>query len=346
MKRFVLLTLFLSISTAFFFSCSDNSTNNPTNNTNPTIASITPNVAYIGQDLIIRGKYFGNTRDSSYVELNGSKLEITNYISWSDSVITIKIPRTAITGQVVINVGTKKSNSVILTIKPNYFPFSVGSYWMFENFILNMDQSRDLTSRYVDSTFIEGTELKYGKDSYILAALVEGSTTAMLYNFYSDGPALYSTADYVFPREGATPITLVIPNDWVLIAHPDSTQWTINTQQINSTIDLGNLGSRPIKGTFKIYVQKGESKVLNFDYGIGDVNTQEYKIFYDFAGSINIGADIPVNFTLTQHNWYGENIGLMKTLMESKTITIKVLFTSYDYNIQGMESTILRYKIQ
>ena len=74
------------------------------------------------------------------------------------------------------------------------------------------------------------------------------------------------------------------------------------------------------------------------------VMAQEYKILYSFSGKFTPSAlpiPLDLNFTVTNHQWYGENIGLILNRVDPESI--KVSF--YTYNIIGSESAMLRYHV-
>lgn len=105
-------------------SCGDKG--NPVDNTKPNIQSLTTNIAFVGQAIIIKGTNFGTIQGTNYVSLNGAKLDDTSHYTWSDTRIVIIIPSGAVTGGVVVNAGGKTSNTVNLTI--NALPDSSSPY--------------------------------------------------------------------------------------------------------------------------------------------------------------------------------------------------------------------------
>lgn len=80
----------------------------------PVITSINPPVGSPGDLIIITGKDFGNTRETSYVEFGGSKLTSSSYISWTDTEIKVVLPANVRDGLVIIE--TKNARS-----KPAFF---------------------------------------------------------------------------------------------------------------------------------------------------------------------------------------------------------------------------------
>ena len=75
----------------------------------PVIESIVPPVGAPGDIVVINGKNFGDSRDMSYVEIAGSKLTSSSYVSWSDTKIKIIVPANVQDGLVIV--GTKNVQS-------------------------------------------------------------------------------------------------------------------------------------------------------------------------------------------------------------------------------------------
>ena len=75
----------------------------------PVIESVNPPVGSPGDVVLISGKNFGDVRDMSYVEIAGSKLTASSYISWSDNQIKIVLPANVQDG--LVYVGTKDMRS-------------------------------------------------------------------------------------------------------------------------------------------------------------------------------------------------------------------------------------------
>lgn len=75
----------------------------------PEIYSVNPPVGSPGDVVLIYGKNFGDIRDMNYVEIAGSKLTASSYISWADDCIKLVLPATVQDGLVVV--GTKDMRS-------------------------------------------------------------------------------------------------------------------------------------------------------------------------------------------------------------------------------------------
>ena len=75
----------------------------------PEIISVVPPVGSPGDLVVINGENFGDVRDMGYVEIAGSKLTASSYISWADNCIKIVLPANVQDGLLVV--GTKEERS-------------------------------------------------------------------------------------------------------------------------------------------------------------------------------------------------------------------------------------------
>ncbi|TAL68167.1 MAG: hypothetical protein EPN82_12285 [Bacteroidetes bacterium] len=69
-----------------------------------------------GQLVGINGKNFGATQGTSYVEFNGINATSSDYVSWSDKRIIVRVPIGTTSGPVKVHVDSKTSNGVNLNI--------------------------------------------------------------------------------------------------------------------------------------------------------------------------------------------------------------------------------------
>jgi hypothetical protein len=77
------------------------------------ITSISPTSGEAGTTLTIKGTAFKPTQGNSYVEFNG--LATTSVSSWNDTLITLRVPQNASTGDVTVVVDGKRSNGIKFT---------------------------------------------------------------------------------------------------------------------------------------------------------------------------------------------------------------------------------------
>lgn len=114
-KHSLVRLLTLVIFAALFFIISTFFTQN--NHKLPVIQSINPPVGTPGDILVIDGNNFGNTQDTSYVEISNNRLTASNYISWNDSQIKAIIPGGTQDGLVYVVSKKGRSNPDFFTNK-------------------------------------------------------------------------------------------------------------------------------------------------------------------------------------------------------------------------------------
>ncbi|NOX64854.1 MAG: hypothetical protein GXO85_03420 [Chlorobi bacterium] len=83
----------------------------------PTITSITPSTASVGEVVQIKGNNFGASQNNSEVWFGAVKALASDIVSWLDNQIDVKVPEGAVTGDVHIVADGEKSNDVSFTVK-------------------------------------------------------------------------------------------------------------------------------------------------------------------------------------------------------------------------------------
>ena len=76
----------------------------------PEIDSIVPPVGSPGDVILINGKNFGESRDMNYVEIAGTRLTASSYISWTDKCIKLVLPANVKDGLVYVGIKNMRSN--------------------------------------------------------------------------------------------------------------------------------------------------------------------------------------------------------------------------------------------
>ena len=80
----------------------------------PFIQIAVPAVGSPGDTMIIKGSNFGDRRGTSFVEIGGSRVTASGYLSWSDSEIRLVIPSNVQDGLLIVKTAAGKS-------KPSFF---------------------------------------------------------------------------------------------------------------------------------------------------------------------------------------------------------------------------------
>ncbi|TFG63990.1 MAG: transglutaminase [Spirochaetales bacterium] len=87
----------------------------------PVLDSITPEVSYPGDVLVISGRYFGKSRQGSEVTIVGLRLPSSLYLEWQENRISFVVPKDAGSGPLVVTTRNGRSNSLIFTNR-NHIP--------------------------------------------------------------------------------------------------------------------------------------------------------------------------------------------------------------------------------
>ena len=84
--------------------------------TTPTIdeEGLNPDTGQVGDSVKIKGSNFGALRGTSTVTFNGTA--VTDYVSWGDTKIQVRVPEGATTGPVVVTVDGEASSGVAFTV--------------------------------------------------------------------------------------------------------------------------------------------------------------------------------------------------------------------------------------
>ncbi|MBP5402216.1 MAG: IPT/TIG domain-containing protein [Treponema sp.] len=77
----------------------------------PVILSVSQQVGSPGDTITIRGKFFSQQKDSSFVEIAGNRLTGSSYVSWNDDEIVITIPANIQDGLLYVVTSAGRSNS-------------------------------------------------------------------------------------------------------------------------------------------------------------------------------------------------------------------------------------------
>jgi len=102
----------------------------------PTITSIVPSSGVVGTIVTIKGSNFGASRGTSYVKFNTTNATTTDYVSWSNTEIKIRVPSGATTGPVTVATVGGTSNSKTFTVAcPIWYLAEGTSDWGFDTYV-------------------------------------------------------------------------------------------------------------------------------------------------------------------------------------------------------------------
>lgn len=156
----------------------------------PVINNIIPAIGYSGDEVILNGSGFGESRSSNSISFNSTQAQATDYISWSDKQIKVKVPKGAHSGKVSATVNGNKSNEIDFTVlllcteRNSYTTLKIGNQeWMGENLDVCYYHNGDPIPQITDST--EWKNMKTGAWCYYNNDTNNGKTYGKLYNWYA-----------------------------------------------------------------------------------------------------------------------------------------------------------------
>lgn len=152
--------------------------------TKPTISSLSPASAEIGDLLTVFGSNFGATRASgSNVSVKG--VPVTVYTNWTNTAITVVVPSGSLTGPglVTVRVGNSVSRGKSFTLLPSS-PITIGTQvWMGADLDVTTYRNGDPIPQVTDPT--AWVNLTTGAWCYSNNDPVTGQLYGKLYNWYA-----------------------------------------------------------------------------------------------------------------------------------------------------------------
>jgi uncharacterized protein (TIGR02145 family) len=152
---------------------------------NPHISSIDPASAKIGDEITISGTDFGDARGTSVVSFKSK--DASEYTSWSDTEIKVKVPAGAKTGKVYVTVEGQKSNEYDFTVSTgsgNNEEVTIGTQvWTLKNLDVTTYRNGDAIPEVTDPT--EWANLTTGAWCYYDNDQANGGIYGKLYNWYA-----------------------------------------------------------------------------------------------------------------------------------------------------------------
>ncbi len=129
----------------------------------PSLISISSSAVFIGDEIAISGISFSDIQGSNFVTFNNKNA--TEYASWTDTLIKVKVPDGVRTGNVFATIGKFTTNEVLFTLKPK---------------ISSISPTSGLVGNYIT---ISGSDFGTVSDSNFVTF---GSANAIVYSIWSD----------------------------------------------------------------------------------------------------------------------------------------------------------------
>ncbi len=143
---------------------------------------ITPDSTYIGDEVTITGKNFCAIKGTNFVAFRGA--HVPTYISWSDTLIKVKVPVGTQTGKVSVTVKGNKSNEVDFTLIGDSVKIC-NQVWMSRNLDVDHYRNGDPIPEVTDPIAWGALNHQTGAWCYYNNDPAMGAIYGKLYNWYA-----------------------------------------------------------------------------------------------------------------------------------------------------------------
>jgi len=232
----------------------------------------------------------------------------------------------------------------------NYFPSTTGNYWIFNEYTLDIDNQKENPDiPTIDSAAITGTEIAFGKtlskyDVFTLISDIYQKQQEMRLAYESG--SFYIRSNYLNSMMKLDNLPIDLP-----LQLPDSVLKIIDTKssaefevfsKTLKDIPISYSGiNATVNGEFKITSKKSAEDVMTIN-GV-NVKTYKYTLPISLTVTIKYGfLSIPISFTTNYNLWIAENIGIVKTHLESKNLYVEDVV---DYDYLGFQTELIRYNV-
>lgn len=213
----------------------------------------------------------------------------------------------ALIAVLLVSCSENESNSPIVpsqTDYSQYFPMTIGSWWIIENYTLDDEMNRtEMTSK--DSLVVVGEESLAGKTASIFISydLASGFPTDTSY-YYIDGSIIYEYTTLT-PFDGG--------KDWLpTYDFALNSKFTVlDTNVTNADMGDGSLFTGNVKAT----INKGTDKTLEVKGK--SFQTKAFDLSMVLSGTINAGLEVAMNMAMDGNIYFAKGIGNVQTLSKA-----------------------------
>jgi hypothetical protein len=235
----------------------------------------------------------------------------------------------AFLGLFLISCSEDDSPSKTNTEHTKYFDMAINSYWVDDNYMVDMDGNME-DSYYQDSTVVTDISENNGITVYELTSYVDGQMDDTM-QMGEDDNTLYVYADFLIPDNFPIPTDgLDLPEGWITFYNKNMNSWNL--------IEDITVEDIPISGfmadaTFNIDAEKNgtESLSISGESYIAD------KMLMNIKVEISVGTPLGTvnkSVTIQSRFYFVKGYGLVKIYTEPEVID----FTIDKYEINGFSS--------
>lgn len=194
--------------------------------------------------------------------------------------------------------------------KPNLMPMSIGSYWVYENYPLDtLTNQRIISRKSLDSTLVMGQVLQGGRLSSMVLTYRNAIPHDTVY-YYNDNGIIWA-----YTRLNDNLSTSPLQRQWIKVLDPNATQWVAyDSTLMNVPVTVNNQPAL-LSGRLTLVCNRG--KVDSVTAPAGTFAAQDYTITFTVNMILRVnGIDIPIQYSVPAHQWYSDNVGLVRSMTE------------------------------
>ncbi len=238
------------------------------------------------------------------------------------------------------------NNTTISNSKSIYFPTDIGSFWVYQTYNLDSNNTIINGSKSFDSVIVSEKILKADKNSYHFITYNNkgGSYTKDADNYYYiEKDKVYTLQDYLNKFFAGVPMNLLnfSSTEWIKIFDNEDDLWRIFREKLE---DASIPGNQFLKMTGKVDILSSWEDIKDIKIGTKTVKAKEFLVTLDFNADINIPILGKQHLYLYRelYLYFAKNIGIVKEKMMSSSLSIPIIG---DFKLAGFEKYLIKYHI-
>jgi hypothetical protein len=221
----------------------------------------------------------------------------------------------------------------------DYYKIEIGNWWIYQEDILDSNNTVIEGSTSFDTTRIVGQVNYEGENAFVMTSTYEseGQTTVDTTYMTVKGSQLYAYfEDLGFGGYG------IEFGAWLLMADFNQNEWVmLDTSVKDVDVDLGGGQTAKLTMTIKMTGKKLNKETVNVDGN--NVECQKFQQHIEISGSIDMGQPIPIAQKLDVTNYFGKDVGFVKSYSPATYMEIPVIGKMW---FNGSQSMLLKYLVK
>jgi hypothetical protein len=287
-------------------------------------------------------------------------------LAYPDSVVLgnpmklhVRVPQGALTGFITVKTGGKTAQSpAIFTVMNdmigNLYPFSGGTFWVYNYFMLDESDNRVPGSNLKDSLFISGMTSFFGKQCFIVQKYSTNPDNSQYEKkddqyFYTEENMLYTHPNFFVDLLNLSGTSIQLPfnmdEKWYKITDRSQSEWDIFAKMFNN--EPMKLGSTDGTVSGNLTIKGSSDGTENISTPAKSGIAFKFKMKIKFDGKISVPSMGINNYDLKLDRevefYYMAEIGRVKMKMKAMKLLIPNIV---DSSIPGFETELLTFSIK